>query len=204
MVLLAGPSGSGKSRVTRRAGMPSVNLDDFYRDADAPGLPRIRGLVDWDALPSWDVEAALAVLIALCRTGSAEIPVYDIPANRRVGSRRLKLGSAPALLAEGLFAADLVPSCQALGLRVQALYLDPPRGRTLVLRLLRDLREHRKPLAVLVRRGLSLWRSEPALRRHAMDRGCRPVTQRQAMALVRSLSDLTEASSEPDGDPARR
>ncbi|MFZ1374029.1 MAG: ATP-binding protein, partial [Nostocoides sp.] len=44
IVLLAGPSGAGKSRLAGRLhtayGWPIVNLDDFYKDTDAPGLPQ--------------------------------------------------------------------------------------------------------------------------------------------------------------------
>src|SRR5699024_5552678 len=40
VVVLAGPSGSGKSRVANRLGLPMLRLDDFYREADEPGLPR--------------------------------------------------------------------------------------------------------------------------------------------------------------------
>jgi len=188
VVLLAGPSGSGKSRVTRLAGVPSVNLDDFYFDADTPGLPRTQGRVDWDDVGSWDAETAVAALAELSRTGSVEVPVYSIPTSRRVGHRRLELGQAGAFLAEGLFAPDLVSPCQRLGLKVAALYLDRPRTVSLVLRFLRDVRESRKPLPVLVRRGLALWRGEPVLRRHALARGCRPMSQRRALNLIRAAA----------------
>ena len=48
LVLLAGPSGGGKSRLARLVGALPLRLDDFYRDADAPGLPCAHGIVDWD------------------------------------------------------------------------------------------------------------------------------------------------------------
>ena len=40
LILLAGPSGSGKSRLVATAACPRVNLDDFYRDEDDPANPR--------------------------------------------------------------------------------------------------------------------------------------------------------------------
>lgn len=193
LILLAGPSGSGKSRLVAALACPRVNLDDFYRDEDDPANPRTSTTVgateapavDWDDVGSWDAEAALAALVSLCHTGVAEVPVYDIATSRRTGSRTIELGDAPAFVAEGLFAADLVSACRAAGLEMDALYLDRPRLQTLVLRFIRDVSEHRKPLPVLLRRGLALFRVEPALRAHALSRGCRPVGFSQALAVVR-------------------
>lgn len=51
VIVLAGPSGSGKSRLAERLGLRTLRLDDFYRDGDDPALPTIgsganAGLVD--------------------------------------------------------------------------------------------------------------------------------------------------------------
>ena len=185
VVLLAGASGSGKSRVPRLAGCPRLPLDDFYLDGDHPDLPHTLGIVDWDDLASWDRAAALAAVTALCMTGSAEIPCYDIAGNARTGTRRLDLGAARLFVAEGVFAPDIVADCRAAGLPVDAMYLDRPRTLTLVLRFVRDLSERRKPPWVLVRRGLARWRAEPEIRRHALALGCRPVTLSQALRVAR-------------------
>lgn len=184
VILLAGASGSGKSRVARTAGCPRLALDDFYLDGDHPGLPHTLGIVDWDDLGSWDADAALAALTELCTTGLAEVPTYDIALNARTARHRLDLGEHQVFVAEGIFAPDMVPRCRAAGLTVDALYLDRPRTVTLVLRFLRDLAERRKPPWVLVRRGLALWRAEPGVRRRALELGCRPVTMRQALATI--------------------
>ena len=53
VVVLAGPSGTGKSRLAARLcathGWPVVRLDDFYRDVDDPKVPVLAsGLTDWD------------------------------------------------------------------------------------------------------------------------------------------------------------
>lgn len=186
MILLAGASGSGKSRVARMSGCPQLALDDFYFDGDHPGLPRTLGIVDWDDIASWDFDGALTAVTALCRTGRAAVPVYDIAANARVGSRVLELGRSTRFLAEGVFAPELVRACRDTGLEVVALYLDRPRTVTLLLRFARDLSERRKPPWVLVRRGLARWRAEPEIRRHALERGCRPVSMRGALAVARA------------------
>ena len=54
-------------------------------------------------------------------------------------------------------------------------------------RLTRDLREHRKPPLVLLRRGWRLMRTEPRVVAHAQARGATPMTAAQAYARVRSL-----------------
>ena len=69
---------------------------------------------------------------------------------------------------------------------MDALYLDRSRTATLLRRFLRDVAERRKPLPVLVRRGLALWRAEPRIRAHALALGCRPVSMAEAVAAVRS------------------
>lgn len=184
VVLLAGASGSGKSRLARTAGCPRLALDDFYRDGDHPDLPHTLGIVDWDDLASWDADAALATLTELCATGEDDVPTYDIALNACTARHRLDLGDHRLFVAEGIFAPDMVPRCRAAGLDVDALYLDRPRTVTLVLRFLRDLKERRKPPWVLVRRGLALWRAEPGVRGRALELGCRPVTMRQALAAI--------------------
>ena len=193
MVLLAGPSGSGKSRLAGLLGCPRLNLDDFYFDEDHSELPRIRRTVaadtspavDWDDVDSWDRRAAVAAVTALCRTGVAPVPVYDIGTSRRTGSRTMTLAGASVFVAEGVFAPEIVADCRAADLDVDALYLDRPRTQNAVFRLVRDVAEHRKPLPVLLRRGLALWRAEPELRRQALAAGCRPVGMRQALEVYR-------------------
>ncbi|HET7409661.1 MAG TPA: CoA transferase [Paracoccaceae bacterium] len=64
VIVLAGPSGSGKSRLCRRLGLPFVNLDDFYKDGDDPTLPSLdlgggSPIVDWDSPVSWHRAHAL-------------------------------------------------------------------------------------------------------------------------------------------------
>src|SRR4051812_16957643 len=106
VVLLSGPSGSGKSSLAERAGLPVLQLDDFYKDGDDPTLPLLEhagGAVDWDSPQSWHVEEAVAAIRLLAETGRAEVPVYSIPHNGRVGTRTVELGGAAVFVAEGIF-----------------------------------------------------------------------------------------------------
>jgi uridine kinase len=182
LVLVAGPSGSGKSRLARHTGCLGFRLDDFYRDADAPGLPRTLGIVDWDDPATWDGEAALAALRTLLERGEVVVPVYSISESRATGEHRVSLGGARCVLAEGIFAIELLPLARARGLACDALYLDRPGALVFWLRLRRDLAGNRKPPLVLLRRGLALWRAQPALKRKALGEGFTPVSMKQALA----------------------
>lgn len=184
VILLAGASGSGKSRLAAATGCPRLNLDDFYHDGDHPDLPHTLGIVDWDDPRSWDREAAVAAVVTLCRAGVADVPVYDIGQNRRSGHRLVDLAGSPVLVAEGVFAPEVVGPLRASGVPMDAVYLDRSRTATLLRRFLRDVAERRKPLLVLVRRGLALWRAEPGIRAHALARGCRPVSMAEATRAV--------------------
>ncbi len=187
IALLAGASGSGKSRVARLTGCPRVALDDFYHDGDHADLPHTLGIVDWDDVRSWDLDAAVAALVELDRSGTSRVPVYRIAGNSRVGWHEVTARPGEVVVAEGIFAPDLVGPCRAARLEVVALWLDRPRTLTAVLRFVRDLREARKPVWVLVRRGLALWWVEPAQRRRAVAAGCRPLSMRATRELITRL-----------------
>ena len=195
VVVVAGPSGSGKTVLCRRLsqdrGWPVVNLDDFYKNGDDPTLPLLdlpggEPVVDWDSPDSWSCATALEALTRLCRDGVVDLPVYDIPSNARVGTRTLSLGSRHVLV-EGIFADRMVAPCRDRGLLEDAVCVHNPRLVTFVRRLVRDLREHRKPPWVLVRRGLSLLRDEPAVVARARDAGCRVISSPQAFEKLRRL-----------------
>ena len=195
VIVVAGPSGSGKSRLCARLhscfGIPVVNLDDFYKNGDDPSLPRRRiapgqDIVDWDDPRSWSREDALQALESLCVDGVAEVPVYDISRDGRVGEVQMTVDGSPYVVAEGLFAQEVIGGCRDLGLLADAICV---RNRPLVTfwrRLTRDLREHRKPPAVLLRRGWLLMRAEPHVVAHAVACGATPMTSRQAFERVRA------------------
>lgn len=191
VVVLAGPSGSGKTSLSTRTGIPSLSLDHFYRNGDAPDMPMLReGLVDWDDVRSWDADAAVAAVLDLCRTGAAEIPVYDIPTNRRTGMHRVVLDDEDALfVAEGIFSAELVHRLEDEGVLADALCIARSPLRNMWFRLLRDLGESRKPPNVLLVRGIRLAREEPGKVRHWVACGCRPIASlEEAAAALEALA----------------
>jgi uridine kinase len=192
VIVLAGPSGSGKSRLAERLGLPILRLDDFYRDGSDPALPRITtganaGLVDWDDPASWLGDEAVKALSTLCRTGSVETPVYSISGNGRTGTQTLSLSGAPLVVAEGIFAHHVVGRLRDAGLLAAAYCLRQHPAVTFWRRLSRDLREHRKPPLVLVRRGIVLARDQRRIVETAVAAGCTPVSSDEAYALVQRL-----------------
>ncbi|MDF3291171.1 uridine kinase family protein [Streptomyces silvisoli] len=162
VVLLTGPSGSGKSSLAARTGLPVLNLDDFYKEGDDPTLPALPGGggTDWDSPLSWDADAAVAAIETAARGGTAVVPVYSIATSSIVGMTEFELGGAPVFVAEGIFAAEIVERCRAAGVLGDAVCLS---GRPLVTawrRFRRDLREGRKSVPYLLRRGWRLMRAE--------------------------------------------
>ncbi|MEU5699510.1 uridine kinase [Streptomyces aurantiacus] len=180
VVLLCGPSGSGKSLLAARSGLPVLRLDDFYKEGHDPTLPQITGGsdIDWDHPLSWDADAAVAAIARLCGTGRTDVPVYDISLSARTGSETVDFTGAPVFIAEGIFAAEIVERCRAAGLLADALCLSRGAVTTFRRRFLRDLREGRKSVPFLLRRGWRLMRDErsivarqTALGAYACDRG---------------------------------
>lgn len=192
LILLAGPSGSGKSRLARLSGCVSIRLDDFYRDADSADMPRWGEIVDWDDPRSWNARAAIDAITTLLETGAVRVPVYDISLSRRIGWHELVLpesenGQRLCIVAEGIFAPELVRPCKELGIDTTGVWLSRVGIVVYVLRLVRDLREHRKPPHILLRRGWALLRKEPAQRRSAEAKGCETLTMRQTADRIEAL-----------------
>ncbi len=171
VVVLAGPSGAGKSRLSARLHTayrwPVVRLDDFYRDVGDHKLPtRDLGgttIVDWDDPSSWDAAAAVRALEQLASTGSVDVPVYDISRSAASGTTTIKAAPGTLVVAEGIFAAEIIGALREAGILHSAWCVRHPRWVTFGRRLVRDLAERRKPPLVLVRRGLALTGAEPAL-----------------------------------------
>lgn len=195
VVLLTGPSGSGKTRLAARSGLPVLRLDDFYKEAGDPTLPVVGAAVDWDSPLSWDAEAAVEAIAQLCREGTTTAPRYDISRSARTGADRLDLAGSPLFVAEGIFAADIATRCAALGLLADAICLRGHPATTFRRRLLRDVREARKPLPVLLSRGWRLMRTEPALVARHRALGATPCAHQEAHARISRLRTTAEATA---------
>jgi uridine kinase len=193
VVVLAGPSGVGKSRLAVQTGLPVLRLDDFYRSGDDPGLPLIdhganTGLVDWDDPRSWHAGRAVSAIEELARTGRAVVPLYDIARNGPSGTREVALDGASVFVAEGIFAQHVVAPCQELQVLAAAYCLRQHPLVTFWRRLTRDLREHRKPPMVLARRGWRLMRDQRRVITDAATLGCTVVSPAEAAARIRRLA----------------
>jgi uridine kinase len=192
-VVLAGPSGIGKSRLAALTGLPVLRLDDFYRSGDDPELPLIRrganaGLVDWDDPRSWHAEQAVRAIEELACSGRTVAPVYDIARNGPSGSHEVTLDGASLFVAEGIFAQQIVAACRERELLGEAFCLRQHPLVTFWRRLTRDLREHRKPPIVLLRRGWALMRDQQRVIADAAALGCTVVSPTEANARIRRLT----------------
>ncbi|MET9481031.1 hypothetical protein [Streptomyces sp. NPDC006638] len=195
VVLLAGPSGSGKSSLAARTGLPVLRLDDFYKEGVDPTLPLVPGSsdIDWDSPLSWDADAAVASIAELCRTGRTTVPVYSIATSSREDTESFDLGHAPVFVAEGIFAADIVARCGELGLLADALCLRGRPSTTYRRRLLRDLREGRKSVPFLLRRGWRLMRAERGIVARQAALGAHPCAKAEALSRIEAA--VTKAAA---------
>jgi uridine kinase len=192
VVVLAGPSGVGKSRLAAATGLPVLRLDDFYRSGDDPALPVIdhganAGLVDWDDPRSWHADEAVRAICELAVTGRTLAPVYDISRNGPSGTHEVTLDGSRLFVAEGIFAQEIVAACADHQVLAAALCLSQHPVVTFWRRLTRDLREHRKPPLVLLRRGWALMRAQRRVIADAVAHGCTPVSPHDAAAQIRVL-----------------
>ncbi|MFJ1973373.1 uridine kinase [Streptomyces sp. NPDC087903] len=200
VVLLCGPSGSGKSLLAARSGLPVLRLDDFYKEGADPTLPLVSGSsdIDWDHPDSWDADTAVASIVELCRTGRTDVPVYDISLSARTGTEAVDVGRTPLFIAEGIFAAEIVTRCQELGVLADALCLSRGPVRTFRRRFLRDLREGRKSVPLLVRRGWRLMRLERSIVARQSELGAHPCDRDEALGRLAAAA----AGRRPAASPA--
>jgi uridine kinase len=112
MVLIAGPSSSGKTTSAKRLAIElmvlgikpiAISLDDYYRGtAETPKDEN--GDPDYECLEALDVPFLNEQLQALYRGEEVELPVYDFKTGSRKGSggKKIKLESHNILIVEGI------------------------------------------------------------------------------------------------------
>lgn len=192
VILLGGASGSGKSYLAANHGRPHVELDNFYREIgedDGPTpLPRTEyGEIDWDHPGTWNCAAAVDALIDLLQEGTTQVPNYSIATSSYNGYRRVDLDGGP-VIAEGIFADEALAPLLHHGIAVRALYIDVSPVATALRRFVRDVRERRKPVGFLIKRGISLFHAEKSIRARYLAAGFEPMPKNKIREYLGSMS----------------
>ena len=115
LVLLAGPSSSGKTSICRRLGIQfrtlgvypvQISMDDYYVDRDKTPLGP-DGQPDFEAVEALDVELFQQNMMELLQGKEASLPHYDFKEGRSIKDhRRLRLKDDQILIVEGIHALN--------------------------------------------------------------------------------------------------
>ncbi|GHD13949.1 hypothetical protein GCM10008096_30640 [Zhihengliuella salsuginis] len=191
LILLGGASGAGKSYLAARFGRPHLVLDNFYREIsehlpESPLPQTPYGEIDWDDPGTWNTQAAVDAVIELLETGQTQVPDYTITTSSYDGYTLVSLDRGP-VIAEGIFGDRIVEPLRRQGVQLQAIYVDSSPLSTAVRRFARDVAERRKPIPFLIRRGISLYRTEGGLRRRYLDAGFVPMRKLAVKKLLGGL-----------------
>ena len=116
IILLAGPSGSGKTTTAniladalKEKGFSAlvVSLDDFYRNSDDEGYPRlVSGERDFEAIEALNLSDIEKTLVAISEGKEFVLPKYDFKLGRR--TQEVKMPKMPhgCVIIEGLHALN--------------------------------------------------------------------------------------------------
>ena len=115
MVLIAGPSSSGKTTTCKRLSVQliangikpvPISLDDYFVDREKTPLDE-KGDYDFEHLHALNLQLLNDQLAALFRGEEVELPRYDFPAGRSVMSgKKLRLHDNEVLVMEGIHALN--------------------------------------------------------------------------------------------------
>ena len=124
MVLLAGPSSSGKTTSAKRLAIElmvrgikpiAISLDDYYVGTDRTPKDE-KGEPDYECLEAMDIPFLNEQLQALYRGEEITLPVYDFKTGNRssTGGRKIHLDRRMVLIVEGIHALNdaLTPSIE--------------------------------------------------------------------------------------------
>ncbi|MDR3115028.1 MAG: nucleoside kinase [Treponema sp.] len=111
MVLIAGPSSSGKTTTAKRLSIElkvlgiepiAIGLDNYYVNTDI--TPRDeKGEPDYECLEALDIPYFNQQLLDLFNGEEVSLPLYDFKAGRRrSGGRKIRLGRRTVLIIEGI------------------------------------------------------------------------------------------------------
>lgn len=111
VVLIAGPSSSGKTTFTKRLAIElltnlvkpvMISLDDYFVDRHHTPLDE-DGELDYESLYALDLELFNSHLVTLTQGGEVELPTYNFERGcREFKGRRISLGQDSILLIEGI------------------------------------------------------------------------------------------------------
>ena len=177
LVLIAGPSSSGKNTTCKRLSVQlavnsikpvAISLDDYFLDRDKTPLDE-KGDYDFENLHALNLPLLNEQLTALFRGEEVELPRYDFPTGTSQKSgKRLRLGENEILVVEGIHALNPeltseIPDEQIFRVYASALttvLLDnhnyiPTTDNRLLRRIIRD----HKYRAVTARETIRRWPS---------------------------------------------
>ncbi|HHU37532.1 MAG TPA: nucleoside kinase [Treponema sp.] len=160
VVLIAGPSSSGKTTTSKKLSMQLkvlgyepmvISLDDYYRGPKNTPLDE-NGKPDFECVEALDIPLLNEILVALFNGEECELPSFDFKTgNRKYTGRKLKLSMRSILILEGIHALNdkmtpLVPPEYKFKLYLSALTqlnLDdhnriPTSDNRLIRRIVRD------------------------------------------------------------------
>ena len=110
IVLIAGPSASGKTTFSKRLSIQlkvnclspiTISTDDYFKERNrTPKFPD--GSVDFESLRAIDVKLLNKHLISLLQGKQVEIPKFEFTTGKRLRGRRIKMGKTEILIVEGI------------------------------------------------------------------------------------------------------
>ncbi len=120
LVLIAGPSASGKTTFSKRLAVQllanglrpvAVELDNFFVDRDKTPVDA-RGNYDFESLQAVDLDLLNTQLVSLLAGDEVRLPRYDFKSGRREQADLLRLSKDQVILLEGIHGLNpqLVPS----------------------------------------------------------------------------------------------
>jgi uridine kinase len=125
LVLIAGPSSSGKTTSAKRLSLElmvmgikpvAISLDDYYLGADRTPKDE-KGEPDFECLEALDVPLLNQQLLALFAGEEVTLPAYDFRTGSRKseGSRKIKMERRSMLIVEGIHGLNDALTCEIPG-----------------------------------------------------------------------------------------